>query len=73
MKNENSNKAMIIHFAVNSKRDVRISAGQKKYRVEYIRSGEQYCQYLANGFGWTAPDARIYYLDGRKKEIFINK
>lgn len=31
---------------------------------------EEYCQFLANGYGWTTPDIRIHYLDGTKKEIF---
>lgn len=31
---------------------------------------EEYAQYLANEYGWTTPDARIYYNDGSVKEIF---
>lgn len=31
---------------------------------------EEYAQYLADEHGWTVPDARIFYLDGRVKEIF---
>ena len=31
---------------------------------------EEYAQYLANEYGWTSPDARIYYKDGTVKEIF---
>ena len=31
---------------------------------------EQYAQYLADNYGWTTPDIRIYYLDGRVQEIF---
>ena len=31
---------------------------------------EEYAQFLANEYGWTTPDARIYYQDGTVKEIF---
>ena len=31
---------------------------------------EEYAQYLANDYGWTAPDVRIYYKDGTVKEIY---
>jgi len=34
-------------------------------------SVEEYAQYLADTFGWTKPDARIFYADGRVKEIFF--
>jgi len=43
----------------------------KKYvgRI-YFENIEQYCQFLANEYGWTTPDIRIFYLDGRKVDIF---
>lgn len=31
---------------------------------------EEYLQFLADEYGWTAPDARIFYLDGSVREIF---
>lgn len=31
---------------------------------------EEYAQFLAEEYGWTTPDARIYYHDGSVKEIF---
>ena len=31
---------------------------------------EEYAQFLANEYGWTTPDARIFYKDGTVKEIF---
>lgn len=34
---------------------------------------EEYAQYLANEYGWTVPDARVYYNDGNVKEIFSEK
>lgn len=45
--------------------------GSKKFsgRV-YFESIEQYCQFLANNWGWTCPDIRIHFMDGTKKEIF---
>lgn len=45
----------------------------KTYRVRGgVRSFsdiEEYAQYLADTYGWTCPDARIYYKDGTVKEI----
>ena len=32
-----------------------------------------YAQYMADEFGWTIPDARIFYYDGTVTEIFANK
>ena len=34
---------------------------------------EEYAQYMADTYGWTKPDARIFYKDGTRKEIFRNK
>lgn len=34
---------------------------------------EAYAQYLADDYGWTVPDGRIFYKDGTVKEIFKNK
>ena len=31
---------------------------------------EEYAQFLADEYGWTTPDIRIYYEDGTVKEIF---
>lgn len=33
---------------------------------------EAYAQYLADNYGWTSPDVRIFYKDGTKSEIFTN-
>lgn len=41
-----------------------------KIRVDNV---EQYAQILANLYGWTKPDARIFYLNGEVKEIFSKK
>lgn len=38
-----------------------------------FRNVEEYAQYLADEYGWTTPDVRIYYHDGDVKEIFSNK
>lgn len=49
---------------------------QKKYGSKeftgkiYFENIEQYCQFMANAYGWTVPDVRIHFLDGTKKEIF---
>lgn len=34
---------------------------------------EEYAQYLADEYGWTTPDVRIYYKDGSVKEIYSRK
>ena len=35
-----------------------------------FRNIEEFAQFLANEYGWTSPDARLYYVDGRVKEIY---
>jgi hypothetical protein len=34
---------------------------------------ESYAQYMADEYGWTTPDVRIFYKNGEVKEIFIKK
>lgn len=34
---------------------------------------EEYAQYLANEYGWTIPDARLYYYDSDVKLIYKKK
>lgn len=34
---------------------------------------EQYAQLIANLYGWTTPDIRIFYANGEVKEIFSKK
>ena len=52
---------------------------EQQYSVrEYVgriqfHSIEEYMQYLADKYGWTTPDARIFYQDGTVKAIFSNK
>lgn len=43
----------------------------KNYSGKSFETLEEWCQYMANKYGWTSPDARIFYLDGRKVEIFM--
>lgn len=38
-----------------------------------LRTIEEYAQYLANEYGWTTPDARIFYADGTVREIFTRR
>ena len=43
----------------------------KEFRGKiYFETIEQYCQFMANAYGWTIPDIRVHFLDGTKKEIF---
>lgn len=52
---------------------------QEEYHIrEYVgtirlRNIEEYAQYMADNYGWTTPDARIYYYNGDVKEIFSAK
>jgi hypothetical protein len=52
---------------------------RQKYGSDYIEgkiyldSIETYAQILADLYGWTTPDVRIFYKDGEVKEIFSNK
>lgn len=41
----------------------------ESYKIEF-KEIKDYAQYLANKFGWTSPDARIFYLDDSVDEIF---
>ena len=34
---------------------------------------ESYMQYMADQWGWTKPDGRIFYLDGRVVDIYSKK
>lgn len=34
---------------------------------------ESYAQYMANEYGWTTPDVRIFYKNGEVKELFSNQ
>ena len=38
-----------------------------------IHTLEQYVQYNANKYGWTSPDARLYYANGNVTEIFSKR
>jgi hypothetical protein len=33
---------------------------------------EDYVQHIVDNWGWTAPDARIFYKDGTRKEFYEN-
>lgn len=45
-----------------------------KYPFEYIegvtfKDVKEHAQYLANNYGWTVPDVRIYYKDGTVEDV----
>lgn len=42
----------------------------KKYGENIVNTPEDYYQVLADQYGWTTPDARIFYLDGKVNEVF---
>ena len=51
---------------------------KEKYNRGYIgtirlHNIEEYAQFMADEYGRTTPDARIYYNDGSVKEIFSTK
>ncbi len=39
----------------------------------YFENIEEYCQFMSDSYGWTIPDCRIFYKDGRVVEIFSKK
>lgn len=41
--------------------------------LQKLYSIEEYAQYLADTYGWTTPDIRIYYNNGSVKEIFTER
>ena len=53
--------------------DEPIKIPQKDKGFGELNSIEEYAQKLANEYGWTEPDARIFYMDGKVKEIFKRK
>lgn len=38
-----------------------------------FRNIEEYVQFMANEYGWTTPDARIYYYNGKVKEVYSDR
>lgn len=47
---------------------------KNSYKFEvYFKSVEGYIQYLVDDFGWTSPDARLFYKDGTVKEFYKTK
>ena len=54
--------------SINEKYGSQIIEGSVK-----LNNIEDYAQVLADQYGWTSPDSRIFYHDGRVKEIFSSK
>jgi hypothetical protein len=48
----------------------KMSYGEKFTANIYFKNIEQYAQFMANQYGHTTPDIRIFYADGTVKEIF---
>lgn len=36
-----------------------------------FKNVQRYAQFLADNYGWTKPDGRLFYADGTVKEVFI--
>ena len=49
--------------------EVQIDKMAKVYKKP-MESIEDYAQFIANEYGWTTPDVRIFYADGKVTEIF---
>jgi hypothetical protein len=43
-----------------------------KFGNETFDTIEDYVQHIVDGWGWTMPDARIFYKDGTRKEFYKN-
>lgn len=49
----------------------RTQYGSRKFEGKiFFNTVEEYAQYLADDYGWTTPDARIFYLNGTVSEVF---
>lgn len=42
----------------------------KRNTYVIFETPEKFAQYLANYYGWTSPDARVFHLDGTINEIY---
>lgn len=42
-------------------------------KVTVYNTPKEYAQWYANNYGWTSPDARIFYLNGTVEEVFSNE
>ena len=49
--------------------DSKYTAYRKEKRFDVLLSIENYAQYMADEYGWTSPDIRIFYKNGDVKEI----
>jgi len=48
--------------------------GSKRYTGSVkFETLQQYCQFMADTYGWTTPDIRIFHLDGKIDEIYSKK
>lgn len=58
---------------------IKLPEWETKYSLKsYIgkikfRDIEEYAQFMADEYGWTIPDTRIFYKNGTKKEIYKKK
>jgi len=41
-----------------------------EFTKKEITTIEEYAQFIADNYGWTKPDARIYYANGKVLEIY---
>jgi len=52
-----------------SPEEVKLPMKKSTYHSQ-IKTVKEYCQYLADSYGWTTPDSRIFYKSGKVVEIF---
>jgi hypothetical protein len=50
----------------------RYGSGRWEGRIRFLDL-EDYLQFQANEYGWTKPDARVFYKDGQVSEIYSTK
>lgn len=50
--------------------EVEVPVVYDKKRSLVFSTIEGYAQHLADGFGWTSPEARIFFADGSVKEVY---
>jgi len=55
-------------YKVDDSDKIDLTSISKSYKKEFLHI-KDYAQYLANKYGWTTPDSRIFYIDGTVENI----
>ena len=56
-------------YKVDENDKIDLESVSKSFEIDF-KTIKDYAQYLANKYGWTKPDARIFYADNSIDEVF---